>query len=591
MSLSNSANHAFFKRAFRIHSTPKKTHTRQPEQRARNRHSVITAARHPTAQSFKTHRYFKASCLAVATCFGTLTAHSQTLPAMQAGKRTDMAQVDKQTPIHAATLTTKSPLPKVPPVPQPFGSRGHGPGRNNQYLLRFDEDYSYLRDPNAARAGALPYKFIALDADRDSWLTLIGGERLFFDHNNLNVVKSPLSSTNEFEARTTVGADMHLGSHFRFYLEGISGQYAGRASAAGKTTVDLGIYNAFTEIMDKIGETQYGVRLGRQELWFGNGLVLCNRDLANIPASWNGARAYADWGNGRVDLFSMVPTLYTDKAFAGKINTGLHLSGVYGSFGLPTSRLGAWPLSSSIDPFLIRYATDINGFQSAHMLVRGPGPTPHFKPGPDTRYSVGARYYGGLGPINFDYTGVFQTGTTAGNPVTAWMFTTQTDYVWRNLPSQPKIGFRFDGGSGGTSGTPAHGAIHTYQPMYFNVPYYGDGLTISQSNMIDIAPRASIDLAHNTRLDLTWSFNYRQNQNDAIYNGSSIAYGSFNPYFRTATIRGKYIGSLPEVILHWRQSRYQLLTFTLAYFMPGGALRKIGGRNTAYAQIQSMMFF
>jgi hypothetical protein len=547
------------------------------------------------------HRYLRASCFAVATCFGTLTAQAQSVASGPANRHdaltpdaTHAVNVCNPVSATAAPQTVSAahsaPLPKIPPVPQPLGSRGHGPGRDNVYFLRFDEDYGYLRDSTAG-AATPSYKFIPLDADRDSWLTLNLSQRLLVDHNNLNVVHSLLSSSNEFQTRTMMGADLHLGSHFRFYLEGFNAGNVGATNYAGKTSTDLGIFNAFTELSNQIGGIQYGARLGRQELWLGDGMVISNRGLSNVPASLNGIRTYADWGRGRVDIFAMVPTLYARNPLQGKLNTGMHLAGIYGSFSLPAGRLGGWPLNSSVDPFIIRYTADSNPYQSTDMLERGPGGIPHFAPGPDTRNSFGVRYYGGWGPVDFDYSGVLQTGRTVGNKVHAWMFTTQTDYVWRRCVSQPRIGISFDGGSGGTSGTAGQGETNTYQPLYDNAPYYGDGLSVSQSNMIDIAPSASIDLAHNTRLSTLYSFYYRQNQNDAIYNGSSLGYNTFNPYFRSATVRGKYIGSLPEVILHWRPSHTQLLTFTLGYFMPGSALKKIGGRNTAYVQMQSMMFF
>ena len=586
MSLSNFAGPAVLNQALLHHRALTHLPSRRAERLIHRRSTDLPHHQHSAHP--KAHRYIKASCFAVATCFCSLTAHGQTLPA----KQTDVsANTPVSRPAQAPIPRKKSPpLSKIPAVPQPFGSRGHGPGRDNVYLLRFDEDYSYMRNP-AAAAQTPSYKFIPLNADRDSWLTLNVSQRFLVDHNNLNVVKSLLSVSNEFQTRTTMGADLHLGSHFRFYLEGLNGENVGATNFAGKTSVDFGIFNAFTEITNQSGGIQYGARLGRQELWLGNGMVMSNRGLSNIPASWNGVRTYADWGRGRIDIFSMVPTLYARKPLGGELRTGMHLSGVYGSFSLPAGHLGSWPLSSSIDPFFIRYTADSNPYESADMLIRTPGRIPYFAPGPDTRNSFGIRYYGGWGPIDFDYTGVFQTGRTAGNKVNAWMFTTQTDYVWRDRTSQPRIGLSFDAASGGTSGTPGHGETNTYQPLYDNAPYFGDGLSVSQTNTVDISPSASIDLAHNTRLSAMYSFYYRQNQNDAIYGGSAGSYSTFNPYFRTANVRGKYIGSLPEVILHWRQSRTQLLTFTVGYFMPGSALKKIGGRNTAYVQMQSMMFF
>ena len=476
-------------------------------------------------------------------------------------------------------------------MPQPLTGRGRGPGRDNIYLLRFDEDYSYLKDPAAADSPRDAYKFIALDSARDSWITLFGTEKLYFDHNNMNLVSWPAASGNEFEARTTFGADTHLGSHFRFYLEGINGAYLGPASEPGLTTVDFGLYNAFAEIMDREAGIQYGVRLGRQEMWLGNGLIICNRDLANTPASWNGVRGYADWGSGRIDMFDLVPTNYAQQPLQGQLNTGMHLYGVYGSFGLSPIRIGSWLLGSSLDPFFLRYTADANSYEDIAMRVPGQGPLPRFAPGADVRDSFGLRYYGGFGPLDFDYTGVLQTGSTAGSSVLAWMFTTQTDYVWRDLPGKPQIGFRFDGASGGASGLPGDGHVATYQPLYNRAPYYSDGLATSQTNTVDFAPRGSISFDHNTRLDMAWVFYYRQNQGDAIYNGVAAGYKTFNPYFRTAFIRGKYIGSMPDATLHWRPSRYQLLTFTVSYFMPGAPLRKIGGGNTFYAQVHSLIFF
>src|SRR5438477_11930319 len=51
-------------------------------------------------------------------------------------------------------------------------TKGKGPGRGNSYLSRYEEDYSYLRDP--ARSADLfdPLKFIPFDAAGDFYLTL-----------------------------------------------------------------------------------------------------------------------------------------------------------------------------------------------------------------------------------------------------------------------------------------------------------------------------------------------------------------------------------------------------------------------------------
>src|SRR5580765_6851323 len=56
-------------------------------------------------------------------------------------------------------------------------TKGKGPGRGNSYVARFEEDYSYLRDPGRSADFFDPLKFIALYPDGDIYLTLSGEVR------------------------------------------------------------------------------------------------------------------------------------------------------------------------------------------------------------------------------------------------------------------------------------------------------------------------------------------------------------------------------------------------------------------------------
>src|SRR5882672_152769 len=46
-------------------------------------------------------------------------------------------------------------------------TKGKGPGRGNSYLARFEEDYSYLRDPARSTDFFDPLKFVPFDSDSD----------------------------------------------------------------------------------------------------------------------------------------------------------------------------------------------------------------------------------------------------------------------------------------------------------------------------------------------------------------------------------------------------------------------------------------
>src|SRR5882724_4294125 len=61
--------------------------------------------------------------------------------------------------------------------------KGKGPGRGNSYVERYEEDYSYLRNPSLSTDPWFdPLKFIPLDAAGDVYLTLNGEIR--FRYNN-----------------------------------------------------------------------------------------------------------------------------------------------------------------------------------------------------------------------------------------------------------------------------------------------------------------------------------------------------------------------------------------------------------------------
>src|SRR5438132_12768777 len=68
--------------------------------------------------------------------------------------------------------------------------KGKGPGRGNSYVERYEEDYSYLRDPRFSTDFFDPLKFIPLAEEGDVYLTLSGEARFRYDntdHRNVGV--------------------------------------------------------------------------------------------------------------------------------------------------------------------------------------------------------------------------------------------------------------------------------------------------------------------------------------------------------------------------------------------------------------------
>jgi HSP20 family molecular chaperone IbpA len=98
--------------------------------------------------------------------------------------------------------------------------------------LRYEEDYSYLKDPDRRTDLLDALKYIPLSS-REGWYLSLGGEireRYEFFHNEESGSQPANRHGNNSYAlqRYLLHGDLHLGSHFRFFLQVVSGLENGR---------------------------------------------------------------------------------------------------------------------------------------------------------------------------------------------------------------------------------------------------------------------------------------------------------------------------------------------------------------------------
>jgi len=94
------------------------------------------------------------------------------------------------------------------------------PGPPSYQMLRFEEDYSYLRDPDLRGDLWDPLKFVALN-DVATWYLSLGGEareRYEYFH-NANWGGEPQDGNGYVLQRFMVHADLHLGEQVRFFVQ------------------------------------------------------------------------------------------------------------------------------------------------------------------------------------------------------------------------------------------------------------------------------------------------------------------------------------------------------------------------------------
>jgi hypothetical protein len=144
-------------------------------------------------------------------------------------------------------------------------------------LLRYEEDYSCLKDPSRRSDFWDPIKYIPL-CGREDWYVTLGGEvreRYEFYH-DLNAGLAPANAqgnNQDFLERYLLYADVHLGPYFRFFVQTVTGLEDGRIGGP-RPDIDrdpFGFHQAFADFILPLGaeKDRLTARLGRQELEYG----------------------------------------------------------------------------------------------------------------------------------------------------------------------------------------------------------------------------------------------------------------------------------------------------------------------------------
>ena len=493
--------------------------------------------------------------------------------------------------------------------------KGKGPGRGNSYVERYEEDYSYLRDPARSSDFFDPLKFIPLGAEGEVYLTLNGEARFRYDntdHRNFAIATAATPartagarptltpatevSTNQlYKQRYALGADLHLGPNVRFYADLYHGQQTGHRvgpTIPGNQRDALGLVNGFGEVYGILGDAKTGFRAGRQEIFFGNNLQVRANVSTNLPSPvFDGFRAYRDWGPARVDAFAYNLVQFVDGILQDRDNPHVNLWGVYGSYDLPKAVPLGLEARTSLEPFYLGWrASPFAGGRGAGIyndralltggrVVAATGAG--FIASQDHRETFGLRAYGAIGDADYDWQGAYQTGSYAGLRVDAFAFNTDTGYTFHGVPWKPRLGVHIDRASGGADRT--GGTLHTYQPMYPNTQYYVPNNEFAPTNFYDIAPRISLAPTETVTAEYYYSWLWRYSESDAIYIGAPWpgAQGQ-NNYAVTAFLPGRSIGRQSDFRVTWAITPHLLALGEIGIFYPGSALRAAGGRVTTF---------
>jgi hypothetical protein len=163
-----------------------------------------------------------------------------------------------------------------------------------------------LRDASKRTDLFDPIKWIPLLKD-GAWFLTLGGElreRVQAVRNPAFGLPSPMSNTDVFH-RTFLFADLHLGPHVRTFVEFVNGETRGSTTKPSTFEQDpLDVLQAFADVMVPVGNSDFTLRVGRQQMTFGSARLVSFREAPNVRRAFDGSRAFWRAKNGkRLDAF------------------------------------------------------------------------------------------------------------------------------------------------------------------------------------------------------------------------------------------------------------------------------------------------
>jgi hypothetical protein len=451
-----------------------------------------------------------------------------------AGRGQTPAQPSVPPGVGAASDPT--PCVSTPEPPQPYK------------LLRYDEDYSYLKD-NARRTDFWdPIKYVPLRG-REDWYLSVGGEvreRFEFFH-NLDEGGAPANSQGnnaDLLQRYLLHADLHVGPSFRFFGQFVTGLEEGRIGGP-RPDIDKNVFDAHQGFMDTVlflgGDTDtLTARLGRQEFEYGSGRIIDLRDGVNLRLAFDAARLLFHAGDLQLDAWWSKPVRNRTGVFDDDPDPDRSFWGVYAVHPLPILPQG------HIDLYYL-------GFENKQAVyVQGRGY--------ELRNSLGTRLWGTPLPWEYNFEYLWQFGTFGPGTIEAWTAAHAVRYNFSDLPLKPRLGLRFDIASGDNN--PATPNLQTFNPLFPSGIYFNLLNPVGPLNMIDLHPTIDLTVGPKVTASLDWDFFWRESLSDGVYRISGVP-------LRGANGGARYVGNSPAFTVVWNPTRHLSLLASYVHFFPG----------------------
>lgn len=232
------------------------------------------------------------------------------------------------------------------------------------------------------------------------------------------------NDAGRFYVRNLLAADLHLGSHVRFFGQLINADAGGwRPYFYSPFWIkDLDAQQAFVEIGGKAPKWlgiggRGGFIFGRQQFLDGPEYLISTCEVPTVPQSWNGFRLYHVWDRVRIDAYDYVATNDTHKGNSFFRATEMYNNRLYG-FDATIAFLSSKGLSL-LDLFYLGFNINGGGLDgnSSAATYMSPFYGSQRVPGSTARNDFGFRFHGTYADFIYSVGVIYQGGLSTAKEI------------------------------------------------------------------------------------------------------------------------------------------------------------------------------
>ncbi len=439
----------------------------------------------------------------------------------------------------------------------PIGEGTDQPSARPGYSkLRYEEDYTFLRDESLRTDGWDVVKDIGLDHEGRARLTFGGEARWRYEYYR-NYRWDPDASDDDgyLLQRYLLHADVRLGESLRAFGQlqaSLADWREGGARPVDENRLDVHQLFGDARAGEGGGSGTLTLRVGRQEMLYGSQRLISVRESPNVRRAFDAVRVLTEAGGVRIDAFIARPVEDDKGSLDDWGDDHVSFWGVYATTPAPAVLTG----------------TGKAGVDVYYLGLRRPEAEFADGSGDELRHSAGSRVFGDSLGWDWNVEGVAQWGTFGDRDIFAWTLASDTGYTFRGAPLEPRLGLCADVISG-TDQAGGRGRLGTFNAMFPRGAYFGEAALIGPANLMDVHPTLELAVSEGVTVSLDWDVFWRFSTDDGLYdNGGNV--------IRPAGGDERFIGHQAQAGVEWSLDAHASVHAVYSHFFAGPYLRESG---------------